>query len=803
MAAIDKRPILNMMLALARRRGVDISTRGRGIALAARKRPGREAILRRKAAVGRVLEDAFAEEPGKVLITVDRLSRVHMVYEQLQRIAPHLSIAWLGVSAEQIEDLAESHGDVFDLRKFVAVDKATEIAFFERLHALVLRLQNRLSGAMHDGFNLFDYISGTMVSKGALGFREDVVLENLFEERGFDCVVLVNRGVDLHTLAAVRLGALHADTSLFFSETAVRLDRSGASAHYGPFGQIEDASDLFRRPERPVLEMAGLSIRERLRRSLRLLRDDPATWARNSRKSLARGGALLRAVLARRLERLRTLADRGLPAVLLAIYYRFRRVARIFTRHLPRLVQRYWRALWRALRREFEEALVPFEIRVHLFLQKLPWLLQKLPWLLQKLPWFGFRRDLRDPVVVVAEAVPGSVYWRALNELIRAMAARDVPCVVLTTKRDTAKKMSRAGVISFQLPNTKPNFEAHGVRGAIQSLREQLDQPWDDPVEAAIVRGLADSEQMERAVARGLRVGTAFAALFEECRPRSVFVMPQSSDLADQVRPAARRAGIPVISSPPVTIAPHRRSVPWWDADFICCYGRQCTEAFTTLGFDPRRLLLTGNPAFDDLVRSLGPTPERVGSSNKRVILIATSRIDPEEPVWIERLVEHCLARGDTRVVAKAHPSYSASDYELPSGNPGPDLYEVVEGTPIPDLLRIADVVVTDYSTVGTEAGLVGRPMLVVNLLGKPYPSNNYDRMGIALLVERLDEMGSKLDSVLNDPETLARFRSAHDAFCMDYNGPNDGAAAERICDVLCDPPPAISDAVEEQRAAG
>lgn len=286
-----------------------------------------------------------------------------------------------------------------------------------------------------------------------------------------------------------------------------------------------------------------------------------------------------------------------------------------------------------------------------------------------------------------------------------------------------------------------------------------------------------------------------FSDILSTTRPKSVFVMPDSSPSSHLMCAVARFHKIPTITTLAASVGSSFRSIGVYKADFIAVYGQEAAQAFRQAGYNSKRLIPTGNPALDHVSqRSLEADRRYVQSKidldvSKRVFLIATSRFDPNEFQWISRFIEVLNRRADCEVIIKIHPLYGRTHYDDLMKRCQGLRYHLVREMELYPLLNIADVVVTDYSHVGVEAAMFGKPLLVVNLTGKPYPSNRFDEVGIALGVHSMDEIEPGIERILADEELLTRMREKRNDVVDRYNYRNDGKAAHRIFQLLTNPP--------------
>ena len=89
---------------------------------------------------------------------------------------------------------------------------------------------------------------------------------------------------------------------------------------------------------------------------------------------------------------------------------------------------------------------------------------------------------------------------------------------------------------------------------------------------------------------------------------------------------------------------------------------------------------------------------------------------------------------------------------KLPASSNSMSIIEDVDGVA---LLSCADVLITDWSTIGFEAALLNKPILIVNLTDLPFP-HRYDEDEIALLVNRNEDIEEGINLLLTN-ETLQK----------------------------------------------
>jgi len=261
------------------------------------------------------------------------------------------------------------------------------------------------------------------------------------------------------------------------------------------------------------------------------------------------------------------------------------------------------------------------------------------------------------------------------------------------------------------------------------------------------------------------------------------------SGLWARVMPAvAARLGIPSLDLPHAdTIGP--AAITGAAYTKMAVFGSRAASRLTEAGVARDRIVETGAPRFDDLVRSVGLHPTS-GSIGRRVVLASqplTGEMTPTTKMDVLRATLAIAAELATvEIVVVPHPLETDSIVrdellarDLPAGvsvrfAQRGDLYKE-----LPDAL----VLVTEWSSSVLEAAAAGVPAVVARFDDGP-----------DLLSFVADGLALKANSVMNAAAIGARLaeRGARDALVgkareavTSYVGPLDGRASERTAELV------------------
>jgi UDP-N-acetylglucosamine 2-epimerase len=280
-------------------------------------------------------------------------------------------------------------------------------------------------------------------------------------------------------------------------------------------------------------------------------------------------------------------------------------------------------------------------------------------------------------------------------------------------------------------------------------------------------------------------------------KPKSVFVMPDTSRLSAIMCAVAKERGIPTCTTLAASPGAGFRNVGEYSSDLIAVDGTDSVADLLREGYAQSRLVLIGNPVLDEYVKRPVVEDQKYVSEfvatdfSKHIVLVATSRFDPDgERVWIRRLVEMANRRGDCEIVVKIHPLYQELDYALLKADcAGLRFFVVGRECEVLSLIKVADVVLTDYSHIGKGTVVLDKPLVTVNLTGRELPANRYADDGVAVGVTKLEELEAVVAKILEgDAELLSALEHRRREAVNKYNYKNDGKAASRLLHLLLEP---------------
>jgi hypothetical protein len=224
-------------------------------------------------------------------------------------------------------------------------------------------------------------------------------------------------------------------------------------------------------------------------------------------------------------------------------------------------------------------------------------------------------------------------------------------------------------------------------------------------------------------------------------------------------------------------------------------WGDAAREWFLERGVDPERLVVTGSPSFDHLFHketSTLPSKEKLCAllgldAEKKIYVLATEPIlESDNERSVNCVLEAMKSVPQAQLIIKLHPAEGRQAlqwYRNLVQASGLTSVVVVSDLDIHSLLKHCDCLMTYDSTVGLEAMLLDKPVIIINPTGHPYRVP-YVAHQAALGVHTEAEMLPAIQSI-GDPQVMGELLENARRFSYHYAYLPDGQAAKRVADLV------------------
>ena len=234
------------------------------------------------------------------------------------------------------------------------------------------------------------------------------------------------------------------------------------------------------------------------------------------------------------------------------------------------------------------------------------------------------------------------------------------------------------------------------------------------------------------------------------------------------------------------------------EADRSAVWGRMVRDLQIKRGTPESSLVVTGNPGFDLIAGGHDPPEARIRRRlglrrDGGIILVATewftgtssaATVEGEEHFirYTLRALQHFPHH---QVVVKLHPNYQVAYERLVRAIAEEEGLQVtIAKDDLWDLLAICDLSLVSNSTVGIEAMILGKPVIVVHAY-EGIEEIPYVASGAALGASKPEEIVSALAQAMDEVRVREEMAEARKTFVREYAHVQDGRATERVANLI------------------
>ncbi len=287
--------------------------------------------------------------------------------------------------------------------------------------------------------------------------------------------------------------------------------------------------------------------------------------------------------------------------------------------------------------------------------------------------------------------------------------------------------------------------------------------------------------------------------MLDRTDPRLVFVVDETAIFGRSVTAAAKIKGIPVVAVQHGYITNDSfeyRHIKGDIADDLnaekpycpiaektAVYGTFTKDILTMPGNYPKHSIeVTGQPRYDCFASKMTFNREKVfnefGLDRKKKLILWTTQDVPGQDAVVFNAVKNIK---NAQLLVKLHPRELAGTepYYDKAKEIGIEIIAVREANTF-ELINACDVMITMHSTTGLEAIMMNKPIVVLNISGKP-DMVPYVQEGAALGVYKPDQLEGALRDALFDKKAIAKLLKNNQAYSFRHSYKMDGKATERV----------------------
>jgi hypothetical protein len=235
-------------------------------------------------------------------------------------------------------------------------------------------------------------------------------------------------------------------------------------------------------------------------------------------------------------------------------------------------------------------------------------------------------------------------------------------------------------------------------------------------------------------------------------------------------------------------------------ADKVAAWGPRAARWYKQFSNDSAKLALTGNPLFDkifyypDLDKGKNSANNTSFTKNEYLVTLISPGIDRISlSSFLTDDITSCIIRdvikaiksiGNIKLVIKLHPNERVDTFAKLIAPEDKSFVTITQKADLHRLIKVSDLIITRESTVGLEAILMKKPIVVINLSRRsilvPYAKRN-----VAVAAYKKGDIENAIRGALYDENVKRKMNLAREDFINDFIYQFDGRATERMLKLI------------------
>ena len=224
----------------------------------------------------------------------------------------------------------------------------------------------------------------------------------------------------------------------------------------------------------------------------------------------------------------------------------------------------------------------------------------------------------------------------------------------------------------------------------------------------------------------------------------------------------------------------------------IAVAGDSCKNTLVSQGVDASRIIVTGQPRFDELFQKNLNEEMYLNlgiDKNKKTILLTHAHFveagmwsQEEEDIFLSSIIRASSKVPNSQLIIKLHPWQDVNSY-LRFLEGSKNIILCGEDTDIYALINLCDVLLTVLSTTALEALIADKPVIIIDLFGEL--ESPYVQSGAAIGAYKEEDIASAIDRALYNKEVRKNLAEARGKFVYEHAYKQDGKASKRVADLI------------------
>lgn len=362
--------------------------------------------------------------------------------------------------------------------------------------------------------------------------------------------------------------------------------------------------------------------------------------------------------------------------------------------------------------------------------------------------------------------------YETIHPVIAYLTGRKKMTVCVASKTPVPDEKRVRNVLYFEWPSLR----TPGYWWKLLSKNRKTVSHWKSKIvfpTNGLIRGTMQ-KWFDAKSRQSLRAALLAKTALEKFQPR-IIVVTDGVDYESKIFTlAGKTVEVPSFCLQYGMVGPSSSEWNYFLQDRLGVFDSGCSDQMRKLGVSEGKILITGNPRFD----SYRPDPalrERVRKelqipdSSKLIVFMSfpytadgTGGIESfysfEEYDQLMQTV-YTIPQGssDWVLAVKLHPEEESLYHREQTAKQDPNRLRLIENHDAYQMINAADLVITVHSTTGLESIYLNKPLLTINLTGRP-DGDDYASSGAAFAVRRREDLVPSIRKLLLDAPTAKHY---------------------------------------------
>jgi len=214
----------------------------------------------------------------------------------------------------------------------------------------------------------------------------------------------------------------------------------------------------------------------------------------------------------------------------------------------------------------------------------------------------------------------------------------------------------------------------------------------------------------------------------------------------------------------------------------LAVFGPYTKNFLVKKGEEPLKIVVTGQPRFDNLLNKkfdvMKIKKELNMPFNKKIVLYTS---DHDCDMEMKELID-VFKQTDFYLILKLHPDQKEPEFA--------NIFKkrenvlLIKNFDIYNLIVVSDIVITALSTTGLEGMIMGKPLIMLNLINKSDLAG-YTKLGAAVGVYKKEDILPAVKKILENKEFLSDLKKKMKEHVRYHCYKQDGKASERVAKLI------------------